>query len=241
MSSVTTLYGMSRKKRERLIDPAIGLAVKAQRVRKGLSQEQVSELTDNLLYPRLQSEVENGKRDIRDLSFEQVAAMVDVLEYTPTEFSRDLKAEYPVRALPSATDYRPTIEVPMFGDVAAGVTQSDEDRGPPGLLDPNLPWLRGRDPNRLAMLRVNGDSMVSPEAEESIPHGAIIVVEWGAMPQLRDFVVAWIHDLSVSVLKRYDEDEDVVLSSLNHRGPVFRASEYEIDLRGVVRIIMRAP
>ena len=95
--------------------------------------------------------------------------------------------------------------------------------------------------SRLVVLTVNGDSMVSPNAALSVPHGSMVIVERGAMPTDGELVVAWIDELELSVLKRYDEGDDVVLKSLNPRGPVFRAGEHKIDIRGVVRFYIGRP
>src|SRR5690606_2600093 len=107
--------------------------------------------------------------------------------------------------------------------------------------DPNIQGIRGRPVKRLAVMRVNGDSMVSPRVSESIPKGAQIVVERGAAPSHGDTVVAWIRDLDLSGLKKFEEGDEVILSSLNPRGPVFRAGEHDIQIGGVVRLVIKTP
>ncbi len=108
-------------------------------------------------------------------------------------------------------------------------------------IDPSLPGIKGRPKSRLAWLWVNGDSMLSPSASESIPPGSMVVFEWGAAPEHRDIVIAWIEQLEIAVIKQFNEGNEVVLSSYNPSGPVFRAGSYDMDIRGVVRLILRKP
>lgn len=240
---VPILYGMTRRAKDIRPDPATGRALKAQRVRVGLTQEQVVELSGGLLYPRLLSELETGKRAFTDLSVEQAMVYLRILQYTPQGIQADsLVDDRGVLSLPHAEEYDPTLEIPQYGDVAAGLNPgSYEPDTPPFRIDPNIPELRGRPVGKLAVMRVNGDSMVSPKVSQSIPKGARIVVEMGAAPAPGDTVVAWIRELELSVLKKMDEEDEVILSSLNPNGPVFRASEYDIEIRGVARLVMKKP
>lgn len=207
------------------------------------------DLSEGRLYPRLLSELETGKRSLADLSVEQAATYMRILEYTPQAIAADSHMEMaavvalpPALALPAAEDYDPSLELDEWGDVAAGLHPNTYDPEPRKFrIDPNITELRGRPVEKLAVMRVNGDSMVSPKVSSSIPKGARIVVERGAAPQAGDTVVAWIRELDLTVLKRYEEGDDVVLTSLNPRGPVFRSGDHDFIIGGVVRLVIMKP
>lgn len=243
MQAFATLYVMTPRRK----DPAGDRAARALRARRsflGKTQEQMADESNGELYTRFLSELENGTRSANSLTLPKLRALLKVLEWTGEDFNRETGVEVPTSLpIPGSTPYQPTYSAPQFGSVGAGISddgEPDPDQ-PPFPLDPNLVWLGGRDLSRMVVMTVNGDSMVSPKAASSVPHGSKVVVERGAIPTDREFVVAWIDDLGVSVLKRFDEEDEVVLRSLNPRGPVFRAGDHDIQIRGVVRYVMFRP
>lgn len=241
--ALATLYVMSPKRKTQP-DSRVARALRARRGYVGKTLEQIADESGGLLNTRMLSELQTGKRDINDLPLSRLNMLLDILEWSGDDFSRETGVNVPTAsAIPGSADYVPTLELPQFGSVSAGIAQNwepDPD-APPLRVDKNLSWLRGRDVTRLVTVDVNGDSMVSPNAAESIPHGSKLIVEVGAAPADGDFVIAWIDDLGVSVVKKFSEGSDTVLKSLNPRGPVFRAHEHKIDVRGVVRFIMLKP
>lgn len=241
-ASVTSLYCMTPRAKKAAVDPAIGRALKAQRVRMGLTQEQVVEQSEGKLYPRLVSELETGKRNISEVSLEQALVYASILGYSPEALAADSRMpQLPVKTTPT-DEYRPTLALPMFGDVAAGLNPGDvADEIEKFYIDPSITGIRGRPAARLAVMRVNGDSMVSPKMSNSIPKGSLIVVERNAVAQSGDTVVAWIRELDLSVLKKFEEGDEAVLTSLNPSGPVFRAGDHDFEIRGVVRLIIKSP
>lgn len=245
LRNVPKLYGMASGVRNRSGGIENGRALRAQRVSLGLTQEQVVELSNGVLYPRLISEIETGKRHVADLSLEQAMTYASILGYAPERLVATTSVTFDLpsaASIPDATKYTPTLALPHFGDVSAGLHPGDGGmQEQPFYVDPTLSGIRGRSAKHLAAMRVNGDSMVSPKTRDSIPRGATVVVEMGAVAQHGDTVIAWLNGLELSVLKKFEEGDEVVLSSLNPNGPVFRAGEHDIDIRGVVRLIIRPP
>lgn len=243
MSALATLYEMTPRRKDPS-DDRIARALRARRSYLGKTQEELVDESGGLLNVRLISEMELGKRSVLTLTLPKLRAYLETLEWTGEDFSRETGVEVPTAVpIPGSTDYAPTLAVPRYGSVSAGINNNGEPDPDeePYMLDPRLPWLRGRNLSRLAVMTVNGDSMVSQNAAQSVPHGSMVVVELGAAPADGELVVAWIDDLSVSVLKRFDEGGDTVLKSLNPRGPVFRAETHDIDIRGVVRFVITKP
>lgn len=98
------------------------------------------------MHPRLLSELENGKRSVLSLTLPKLQALLKALEWTGEEFSRETGVEVPTAApLPGSAEYTPTLEIPRYGSVSAGINSNGEpDPGEePFALDPRLPWLRG--------------------------------------------------------------------------------------------------
>lgn len=219
-------------------------AIRARRAELGKTQAQVVEDSGGVLYGRLVSEIETETRSILGLTVPKLRALAHALEWTVDEFARATGLDVPTaEPVPGSVEYDPTVTIPEFGSVNAGIHEA-EDPGPDVRafrFDPVAFDLRGRDVNRLAVLKVNGDSMVSEKAAHSIPNGSKVIVEWGALPRTGDIVVAWVPEIDASVLKKYEEGPETILRSFNPLGPVFRAGEYEIDVRGVVRMVMHKP
>lgn len=222
--------------------PDAGDRIRARRAFHKLSRPAVSHATDGVLYERLQKRIEDGDKKVRTLRVNQVAAYLKVLEWTPEDFERETGVPLLEvgEDVPGSEPYKGGLLVGYYGTVAAGLHSVEEDSEPERLipLDPLMPGLRGRPAGRLGLLRVNGDSMVSPKAAESIPEGSMVLVEWGAAPAPNDVVVAWLDAHDTAVLKQYQEGPDAVLRSFNPTGPVFRAAELP-TVRGVVRMVMR--
>jgi len=233
---------MTRKKPAE--HPDAGARIAGRRGYLKLSRPRIAELTNGVLYERLQKRIEDGDKAVRTLRVDQIAAYMQALEWTREDFERETGVELPDdhAGVPGSEPYEGGLMVGYFGTVSAGL-QDIQDEGDPERMipiDPALPGLKGRTKGHLGLLRVNGDSMVSPKAAESIPEGSMVLVEWGAAPAQGDIVVAWLESHETAVLKQYQEGTDVVLRSFNPKGPVFRAEEMP-TVRGVVRTVMRKP
>lgn len=237
-----TLSNMTRTGGERTHP---GRAVAGRRSYLGKSGPDIERETNGAIYVKLLSQIENGKKSLFSLSNSKLRALIQALEWTNRQFEEEtgVPVGYDPDPIPGALPYDPSLQAPIYASVRAGLgvgAVEPEVKGYMG-LDPNLPGLRGRPKDKLVVLPVNGGSMVSPKAHESIPAGSFVAVEVGAIPEQDDVVVAWIHDLELAVLKKFNEGPEVVLSSYSPRGPVFRSSEVQFDVRGVVRMVFRKP
>lgn len=223
--------------------PDAGARIRARRSYLGKSRPDIAKETDGLIYVELQKRVEDGSKKVRTLYAGHLKAWMGALDWTPADFETETGVSIIDDAdMPGTEPYTGGIMVGYYGTVSAGLGAIEIMDTPEQMmnLDPMFPGLRGRDPKRLGMLRVNGDSMVSPSARQSIPQGSMVLVEWGAAPLPDDVVVAWLEGHETAVLKTFHETGDVILSSYNPNGPVFRASD-DIEVRGVVRLILRRP
>lgn len=229
---------MSTHRRERS-DSGQRVAARRSYLRK--TQEGIEVETNGILKQRMLSRIEMGDKSVGSLSTSQTSALMRVLKWTPEEFETETGVQLPER-IPHAEPYMPTLKVPVLGSVSAGLLQNEV--GDPDdfrLYDPRTDGLKGRDPSVLAEVTVNGNSMISEGAAREVRDGSRVVVEFGAAPQHGDLVVAWIGDLDTAVFKRFEEGPETVLRSFNPHGPVFRAGQHKIDVRGVARLITLKP
>lgn len=222
--------------------PDAGARIRAQRAFIGKSRPDIEKETGGLIYRDLQKRVEDGQKKVRTIHLRHLKAWIDALNWTPAQFEEATGVGLPETHVPGSSPFDGRMQVPLYGDVAAGIMGVEMDEKPETFiaLDPTLPGLKGRKPSRLGVLKVNGNSMVSPNAAQTVPEGSLVLVEWGATPSHGDLVVAWLPEHETAVLKQFQEGRDIVLRSLNPSGPAFRASE-EPDVRGVVRLVMRRP
>lgn len=221
---------------------SIGAAIKARRAFLGLSAEDVYERSGGVISLKLLSKLENNHTSPGGLKLGRYRMLLHALQLSPAEF--EALTGVPASAaepeeLPGSREYEPSLRVPVLGTVSAGLREvrviDAEDHM---LLDPSLPGLRGRPSANLVALRVNGDSMVSEGARGNIRPGWHVIVELGAVPQNGDTVVGWLPEHDAAVVKQYREEPDTILRSVNPAGPVFRLADTEVDIRGVVRMVI---
>lgn len=226
---------------KRLTAREMGRAIAARRTLIGKTQPDIERETNGELYVKLLSRLETGKKPLHELAYSKLRTLIAALDWDATEFANANGVDTSSVSLPSSRPYNATHPVPIFSSVSAGLSPTVQDDYVIGhfTLDPAVSGLRGRNMNNMRIMTVNGDSMASPSVANDIPHGSHIVVELGAAPTDGDIVVAWIDDLEVAVLKRFEEGGTTVLTSYNPSGPVFRAAEHDIDVRGVVRLDFR--
>lgn len=238
------MSGMPDKPPPRTTEHAdAGDRIRARRSYLNKSRPDIERETNGLLYTDLQKRVENGDKKVRTIYAGHLKAYMAALDWTPADLERETGISIlEEEETPGSEPWTGGIAVGYYGTVSAGLGAVEGMNTPEQMvnLDPILPGISGRASRRLGLLRVNGDSMVSPKAAESIPKGSMVLVEWGAAPIADDVVVAWLADYETAVLKEFKESSDVVLRSYNPHGPVFRASD-DIDIRGVVRLIFRKP
>lgn len=220
-----------------------GAAIRARRIYLGLSQEDIAESTSNVINLRLLSRLENNHKSPASLSLSKYNALTKVLRWTSQEF-RDATGVAPVtESLPVASEYVPSHYIPIVGTVSAGLTNLGGDMDGMDTLpvDLHAAGLAHVNHHDLVWMRVNGDSMISESAAASIPHGAMVLVEVGAVAKNHDLVIAWLENRETAVIKQYREASDVILRSYNPSGPVFRITDEPIDVRGVVRLVQYKP
>lgn len=197
-----------------------------------------------MIYEKLLARIETGEKSISSLRLTEYNALLRALEWSPADFTEATGVAMPeAEPVPGALPFAPSVQIPIYGSVSAGLSLAEINDVPTDFLslDPSLPGLKGRPVSALGILTVNGDSMISPVAAQGIPEGSMVLVEWGAAPRHDDLVVAWLPEYETAVLKQYGEGGEVILRSFNPRGPVFRFGSTEADVRGVVRLIMRRP
>ena len=219
-----------------------GAAIAARRRALDLTSEDITALTKGVINQKLLSRLENDHFIVSQLRVTKLTALLGALRWTV----RDLEEATGVtldQGLPGAETYAPSFRIPILGTISAGLRDVEESMGNPAdyiTVDAHVDELRGRPNSALVALRVTGDSMVSESVAKSIPAGARVIVEIGAIPSDNDVVAAWLPEHGTAVLKRWRED-GAVLRSLNPLGPVFRALDTQIDVRGVVRLVQFRP
>lgn len=237
---VATLSDMTNRARRKGVPPASpGRAIAARRNYLGLTQPDVVDATNNVINGSLLSRLETDRKSPASLSITKYNALVKVLRWTHAEFEEATGAAPATSDVPGAIPYRPGIQVPIVGTVSAGLRHFGGDTEGMDTIpvDLNAAGLEHANTNDLVWLQVNGDSMISESAATNIPHGAMVLVEVGAIPRNRDVVVAWLENRETAVLKQYREESNVILRSYNPAGPVFRLSDEPVDVRGVVRLV----
>lgn len=220
--------------------PEAARRVAARRAYLKKSGADIETETGGAIYAKLLYRLEKGEKQLKDLPYAKLRRLMYALEWTPEEFADAAGLELPTATVPGARPYSPRHEIPVYETVSAGLarTPSEDEIVGTHYLDPSLPGLRGRNVEKMVVVTVNGDSMASQDVMRDIPDGSMCVVEIGATPREGDVVIAWVHGHDLAVIKRYGEAMSV-LTSYRPDGPVFRASDVEIDIRGVVRQVIR--
>jgi SOS-response transcriptional repressor LexA len=141
------------------------------------------------------------------------------------------------------TKYKPSVRLPVFGSVAAGINGFDlvEEPDHYEVFDESeLP--SGIDRSKLYLVWANGNSMYEEGMTPSIPNGSKLMVEHGAAPDNKQVVVAYIPERDIGVVKQFWKNptsEEVMLRSFQRGGPYFSAKEYpDMHVSGVVRRVV---
>lgn len=226
-----------------------GAMLKKRRNELGFTLEQVAEMAD---VPRLNyiSLLEGGKVNVSESKY--FPPIARILRLTEEEV-RSIKPDAFITLSPDlekigGRTYRPSLTIPVLGDVAAGMFPIEVLDGLDGLETisaDELEFTPGTRFDRLFALRVRGESMISQDVM-SIPPGSTLVVESGARPRDGELLVAWVKAgrFEGGVVKVYyqDDGDGQVLMSLNPKGPVFRFADCEeVRVQGVVRQVRLNP
>lgn len=238
LTNMTCKSGPNARRQSRVGTPGHALVVR--RTELGLSRKTIEDMTGGKVTEKTLGRYETGVNDLAVMNLDFFHTLLEVLQWTAADFQRATGTHVGAPDIPGSRAYKPTDRIPWLGTVTAGlkgildVSDAANDMRP---VDMSLPGLRGRPIDKLRMLTVNGDSMISDRAARNIPEGSVIVVELGAVPRPHDIVAAWLPEREAVVLKEYAEGAEAILRSFNPSGPVFRASEEPMEVRAVVRTV----
>ena len=237
----TPTTGTPRSRRDRVGTP--GHALYVRRAELGLTRVDVERITSGRVTEKTLQRYENGENDLSVMNLDFYRSLLEALQWTAADFQTATGVNVRAPEIPGAQPYRNTIEVTFVGTASAGLGRDAEMNTSNEVvpLDARFPGLRNRAADTLRLVSINGDSMVSETASRGIEPGSMVVVEIDAVPRDNDVVVAWLPERETVVVKRYRESSDAILRSINPRGPVFRVSEEDIEVRGVVRTVIFNP
>lgn len=224
-------------------------ALRQRRTALAKSQMQVVEDSSGTLYQADVSRLERGLiHPTKDLALAKFFGLLRGLEWTLAQFSAETAIELPFQsqeqaeALQAASrlEVHPSwLSFPVYGAVSAG----KEAATPVGDEVAYVPRekLRGKgaDPEQVRVYLVNGDCMISSEAqriEKNIAPGDYVAVDLQRQPQAGDVVVAWWPEEEKMVVKRYRiEGRNIVLYPANPAHPnLVLANEDDIYIIGSV-------
>ena len=221
--------------RDRRTELRLSQQALAEASRGRLSQSDVSRLERGLLHPT------------EGLPLEKFLALLAGLEWSLEAFSRATGLELPAarqqaKALHAASrlEVRPEwLEFPVYGSVAAG--EAGGEPLPLGRAYIPREKLRGRGaaPEDVRVYLVNGDCMISSEAQrvqKNIAPGDYVAVDSRRKPRPGEVVVAYWPAEDKLVVKRYKiEGREIVLYPVNPAHPnLVLPSEDEVFVLGTV-------
>ena len=224
-------------------------ALRERRNAFGMSQQNVVDASGGKLYQAEVSRLERGiVHPTEDLSLEKFFALLDVLEWSLDAFSEATGLTLPfssqeqAEALEAASrlEVRPQwLEFPVYGAVAAGKKATEPLKDEHIYIPREKLRARGADPENIQVYLVNGDCMISNEAQriqKNIAPGDYVAVDRSRKPQVGDVVVAWWPEEEKMVVKRYKiEGKDIVLYPVNPAHPnLVLAREEDVYLLGTV-------
>lgn len=230
-----------RGRQKRVGTPGHALVVR--RAELDLTRADVESLTNGRVTEKTLQRYENGDNDLSVMNLDFYRSLLEALQWTASDFQVATGVNVRAPEIPGSEPYRNTMQVQMVPAAIAGIGHDAEvnQQYETVPLDARLPGLMNRAADTLRLVRISGDSMVSETAGIGITPDSMVVVEINAIPRDDDVVVAWVPNRETLVIKRYRESSDAILRSINPRGPVFRVSEEDIEVRGVVRTVMFNP
>lgn len=222
-----------------------GAALRARRALLGISQQEVIEKTAGVINHKLLSRLENDHAHPNRLRLAKYRALLEALEWTPTEFEEATGVPpmtTPV-TFPGEVMYDPTQRVPVYGNVAevlmkmlaAGIPPEPHDHI---RIDPRRNS-RVENPNELQAFAASGDAVISETAMQKVPAGSLLIVEPGVRARERDIVLAWLPERQLAVIKEHREAAGTILRSHSLDGPVFRLGDEPIEVYGVARMVQQ--
>jgi SOS-response transcriptional repressor LexA len=195
------------------------VALRQRRTALGLSQQGLAEAS-GALHQSDVSRLERGSLHPLALSLEKFLGLLRGLEWSLDVFTEATGLALPgpgagALAAASGLEVSPDwLEFPVYGTVSAGEGGAEPTQERAFVPREKL-RARGADPKDVRIYRVNGDCMISGEAQRSaknIAPGDYVAVDARRKPQPGDIVVAFWPAEEKLVVKRYRiEGEDIVL------------------------------
>ena len=224
-------------------------AIRARRAYLRKSQEVVAADSGDVLYQTEISRIERGQtHPVNDLPLPRFFAFLKAYQWTIEDFTQATTLEVPyisqeqAEAIEAAKDlevHSKYLQFPVYTGASAGVSDPDAIDGEVAFISTDKLRAKGADPRYVNVYRVNGDCMVSSEAQrlqKNIAHGDFIAVDTRRRPKPGDTVVAWWPQEQKLVVKRFRvEEEGIVLFPLSAGHPtVVLKHEEDINVIGVV-------
>ena len=210
-----------------------GEALRRRRATLGRSQGGVVEASGEVLNQTEVSRLERGLvHPTQDLGLVKFFALLKALEWTLDNFTEATGLELPfssqnqAEALVAASrlEVQPDwAAFPVYGTVSAGGAETEPLSDEVTYIPREKLRARGVDPKNVRVYLVNGDCMISNEAQrvqKNIAPGDHVAIDTHRKPQPGDVVVAWWPREEKMVVKRYKvEGRDIVLYPVNPAHP----------------------
>lgn len=229
--------------------PIWAKALRERRTALGKSQTRVVEDSSDVLYQSEVSRIERGLvHPTRELGLEKFFALLGALEWSLESFSAATGLELPfasqpqAKALAAATrlEAHPDwVRLQVYGSVSAGRNDAEPYGDEVAYLPRETLRAKGLEPQNVRVYLVNGDCMISGEAQrvqKNIAPGDYVAIDTKRRPKPGDVVVAWWGQEEKMVVKRYGvEGSNIVLYPVNPAHPnLVLEDEDDVSILGSV-------
>ena len=213
------------------------------------SQQQLVTDSGNTLKQPDVSRMERGlTHPTHTLGTDKFFGLLKALEWTIEQFSDATGISVPfytetqAHALSQASRLEVSadwLRFPVYGSVSAGQKNTEPLYEEMAFIPRDKLRAKGADPASVRVYLVNGDCMISNEAQriqKNIAPGDYVAVDTSRKPQPGDTVVAWWPQEEKMVVKRYKiEGSDIVLYPVNPAHPnLVLAHEEDVYILGSV-------
>lgn len=211
-----------------------GRALASRRAYLGLSGQDINERTGQLVYPKLLSRLETGKKHPAEMQIQRFLALATALEMTPVDFAEAVGLRYPKSGSVETGQF---LRVPFYPNLYTALTAPDAARLmelPRSFVD----LIRDGGAGTMA----DGTLMGTHEERDRIPVGSVIGVHLGEPPSPGQIAVGWSESFQAPVLWVHKlERAAVSVSTFDGTGAVQTISLDEIDMRGHIIYVVRQP
>jgi hypothetical protein len=211
-----------------------GRAIAARRAFLGLSGQEINQRTGQLVYPKLLSRLETGKKHPAEMPIQRFLALASSLEWTPVELAEGIGIRYPQSGSVESGQF---LRVPFFPNLHTAITAPDTARLmelPRSFVD----LVREGGAGTMA----DGNLLGTHEARDRIPVGSVIGVHFGEPPAPGQIAVGWSNGFQLPVLWVHKlERAAVSVAAFDGTGPVHTLNISELDIRGHIIYVVRQP